>query len=89
MKNVSLLVVLFVSAGAALHADETLFREKCSSCHALPAPQSLNGKQWQAVLRTMQKRMSEAGRPPLSDAEFKKVLCFVSENTAAGCAPAK
>jgi len=89
MKAVLLFLTLLVSVNHAQSADETLFREKCSSCHALPEPQSLNGRQWQAVLQTMQKRMSEAGKPPLSDAEFKKVLCYVSENTAAGCAPAK
>lgn len=89
MKAVLMFLALLVSADHAQNADEILFREKCSSCHALPDPQSLNAKQWQAVLQTMQKRMSEAGRPPLSDAEFKKVLCYVSENTAAGCAPAK
>ena len=89
MKTALLFLALLGSAGAALDTGETLFREKCGNCHALPDPQSLNAKQWQVVLQTMQKRMNEAGRPPLSDAEFKKVLCFVSENTAAGCAPAK
>ena len=89
MKAVLLFLALRAPVSHTQNADEKLFREKCSSCHALPDPQSLNGRQWQAVLQTMQKRMSEAGRPPLSDAEFKKVLCFVSENTAAGCAPAK
>ena len=89
MKSLLLFLALSVLVNHAQNADETLFREKCSSCHALPDPQSLNGRQWQAVLHTMQKRMSEAGRPPLSDAEFKKILCFVSENTAAGCASAK
>ncbi len=85
MKTLPLLLALLVSVGHAQNEHETLFREKCSSCHALPDPQSLNEKQWQAVLRTMQKRMSEAGKTPLNDLEFKKIFCFVSQKPAAEC----
>ncbi len=62
-------------------SDENLFREKCSQCHALPDKEALNGKQWKAVLKTMQKRMQEAKKPMLTENELQKIYCFlVDEN---------
>lgn len=78
-------IILLASLSVAVHAQitgETLFREKCSACHALPDPQGLNGRQWQAVLRTMQRRMAEAGKATLSDAELRAILCYLSGETS-------
>ncbi|HRP70113.1 MAG TPA: cytochrome c [Turneriella sp.] len=60
-------------------SGETLFREKCVQCHALPDKEALNGKQWKAVLKTMQKRMQEAKKPMLTDEELQKVYCFLTD----------
>lgn len=78
-----MLITSLTASGYAQGAGETLFREKCSACHALPDPQSLNERQWQAVLRTMQKRMAEAGKAALSEAELRAILCHLSD--ARGC----
>lgn len=61
-------------------SGRALFETKCVQCHALPDPESLNPQQWQAVLKTMQRRMREAKQVELTTEEVKRLTCFLSDN---------
>lgn len=74
---------------AAPEENRLLFEAKCAACHALPDPESLGEKQWQAVLKTMQKRMREAGRAELSADEFAKIHCYLSGDNGSACKAAE
>jgi len=79
--------IFFLSYKCQLRADEDaiLFRGKCVQCHALPDAESLNAKQWKAVLNTMQKRMREAGKAQLTQAELHNIYCYLTKNEEAAC----
>ncbi len=85
------LLFLFACLAPIVATDDakTLFEAKCVTCHALPDPGSLGEKQWQAVLKTMQKRMREAGKPELTADEFAKIHCFLSRSAGAACRAAQ
>ncbi len=83
MKILIVFLALMASLSAVPDENRHLFETKCAACHALPDPESLGEKQWQAVLKTMQKRMREAGRAELSADEFAKIHCYLSGNQGA------
>lgn len=65
-------------------SGRALFEAKCVQCHALPDPESLNPQQWQAVLKTMQRRMREAKQVELTAEEIQKLTCFLSDKASQG-----
>ncbi|MBI5814758.1 MAG: hypothetical protein HZB29_04025 [Nitrospinae bacterium] len=79
MKRVSLLMALAIAAAltAAAYgqagdkpgAGETLFKERCAVCHALPYPQALSRAQWEVALKTMNKRLARKGMATLTEEE--------------------
>ncbi len=74
------LLYFSLCTGPLLAADDAklLFETRCVACHALPDPESLGEKQWLVVLKTMQKRMREKGHAELTEAEFKKIYCYLA-----------
>ncbi len=85
MRTLFTLLALSASLSAVPDENRLLFEAKCAICHALPDPESLGEKQWQAVLKTMQKRMREAGRAELNADEFAKIHCYLSGNQGRAC----
>lgn len=85
MRAVALLFCTIASLFAAPESDKSLFETRCIGCHALPDPLSLNEKQWNAVLKTMQQRLREAGRPVLSEEELKKIRCYLNAEAGKPC----
>lgn len=88
MKKALLYLFLFNLALSAADDAKALFESKCATCHALPDRESLGEKQWQAVLKTMQRRLREAGKPELTADEFAKIHCYLSGSAGAACKPA-
>lgn len=85
MRKALLFLLACLAPILATDDAKTLFEAKCATCHALPDPESLGEKQWQAVLKTMQKRMREAGRPELTADEFAKIHCYLSGKNGSAC----
>lgn len=69
---------------AALPAGEgaTLFRDRCSRCHALPDPSLHPPGEWPAVVDRMGENMERAGLEELSDADAEAIVAYL-ERTAA------
>lgn len=85
MRAFALFLYSAVSLFAAPESGKGLFETKCIGCHALPDPLSLNEKQWHAVLKTMQQRLREAGKPVLSEEELKKIRCYLNSEAGKPC----
>jgi len=77
-------LILVFSAAPAFAADteegKGIFETICGICHQLPAPEALNMKQWERVLKTMETRMKQQDMSPLSPEETEKVLLYLKEN---------
>ena len=77
-----LLLLTFASqigAETTIDPGQPLFEGYCATCHQLPDPQMLNGRQWKMVMLTMQKRMQQANMTPLSDEEFQLILNYLQQ----------
>ncbi len=61
-------------------AGENLYKSRCGMCHQLPEPGMLTATQWRIVLETMQKRMGHLGMPPLTEAEHRQILDYLSRH---------
>ncbi len=61
-------------------AGENLYKSRCGMCHQLPEPGMLTAMQWRIVLETMQKRMGHLGMPPLTEAEYRQILDYLSRH---------
>jgi hypothetical protein len=57
---------------------ESLFNGRCQMCHQLPEPGMLKPKQWKLILTIMQQRMQQAGVPPLTTEETRRLLEYLS-----------
>lgn len=81
----ALLLIAGVLLAASSQADEAkldgkgLFESRCVACHQLPEPDMLNQRQWLHVMNTMQKRMQQAGMPPLNNEEFNAISAYLGE----------
>ncbi len=60
------------------YSGQSLFEARCMLCHQLPEPGALSSRQWQYVMKTMQKRMKQRGMVPLTEEEQAKVLQYLS-----------
>ncbi len=60
------------SVGAKLYA------QRCSGCHRLYQPGLLTPEMWQFMLARMDKEFLRLGRPPLSVAERRTLLDYLS-----------
>ncbi|MFZ5630350.1 MAG: c-type cytochrome [Spirochaetota bacterium] len=89
MRKALLFLLACLASIVATDDAKTLFEAKCVTCHALPDPGSLGEKQWQAVLKTMQKRMREAGKPELTADEFAKIHCYLTRQNSSACSVAE
>lgn len=57
---------------------KSLFEGRCQMCHQLPEPGMLKPAQWKLLLNVMQQRMQQAGVPPLTEDETKRLLEYLS-----------
>ncbi len=57
-----------------------LFSQKCSRCHALPAPDLHTAAQWPAVINRMQAHMKITHLPELSDEEVSSIKSYLERN---------
>ncbi|MET0153186.1 MAG: cytochrome C [Candidatus Binatia bacterium] len=58
-----------------------LYRSRCgTSCHAAVAPRSMKYKLWEMVLPRMERRIGEAGEPPLTAAERESIRSYLERN---------
>ncbi|MBL8032154.1 MAG: hypothetical protein JNJ69_00525 [Leptospiraceae bacterium] len=85
MRTTITLLCFAASLFAAPEPNRTLFEERCNGCHALPDPSGLSEKQWDAVLKTMQQRLREAGRPVLSENELRRIRCYLNAEAGRPC----
>ncbi len=92
MKQVLLGVSLMTGAAATLLAADAglseqqargkaLFEARCVACHQLPEPDMLTPGKWQRLLQLMQKRMQQAGMPPLDEEAFAQVHAYLSSQS--------
>ncbi len=92
MRRVLLGILLVTgAAGTRLAADgglskqpaqgKALFEARCAACHQLPEPDMLTANQWKRLLQLMQKRMQQAGMPPLDEEEFAQVHAYLSSQS--------
>ena len=66
---------------AESNENAVLFEQRCGSgCHQLPDPGMLKAKQWQRVMITMEKRMSQAGMAPLTEDERERLLGYLAQH---------
>jgi len=89
MRHVLLGILLVTGAAGIAQAAEgelseqqaegkALFEARCAACHQLPEPDMLKPGQWKRLLLLMQKRMQQAGMPPLDEEEFARVYDYLS-----------
>jgi hypothetical protein len=58
-----------------------LYRSRCgTSCHAAVAPRSMKYGVWEMVLPRMERRISEAGEPPLTTGERESIRSYLERN---------
>ena len=55
-----------------------LYAQRCSGCHRLYQPGLLTSEMWQFMLVRMDKEFLRLGRPPLSVAERRTILDYLS-----------
>lgn len=91
MKHALLVATLLATGVSGVAAAEglseqqaqgkALFEARCAICHQLPEPDMLKPKQWKRLLLLMQKRMRQAGMPPLDEEEFAQVYDYLSSQS--------
>ena len=59
----------------------TLYRTRCSACHALPDPRRLSFTGWQAVIPVMQHRMHERGMDALDPQQRQTLLAWLKAHS--------
>ena len=59
---------------------ETLFREDCSQCHALPSPLAHKAGQWPSVVQRMQSHLRQYGGRALSDDDIQAILGYLKKH---------
>lgn len=60
--------------------DAALFRQKCSRCHALPAPDQYTAADWPDVVNRMQQHMKTMHIPLLTDQEVSEISRYLQRN---------
>ncbi|MDH5323830.1 MAG: cytochrome c [Gammaproteobacteria bacterium] len=57
-----------------------LYLEKCSTCHAAPAPGKHSARLWPAILQRMQMRMKSKGVQQLSNVELSLLVEYLQKH---------
>jgi hypothetical protein len=57
-----------------------LYRERCGGCHQPYDPHSLTAAMWRIQVAAMMPKMTEAGQPPLSQADQAVILAYLERN---------
>ncbi len=60
--------------------EQTLFRETCSRCHALPHTASHTADEWPLVVERMRQNMETMRRPGISDQERDAIVRYLQEH---------
>lgn len=65
------------------HADSyaaRLYAKRCGTCHTVYNPHEMTAAMWAVQVKAMQGRMRQAGVPPLTPAERKAILDYLTRN---------
>ncbi|HVN63441.1 MAG TPA: hypothetical protein VMT58_02295 [Candidatus Binataceae bacterium] len=57
-----------------------LYVAQCGNCHVAYDPRELTAAMWETQVATMDDKIRESGRPPLSDADRKTILDYLKRN---------
>jgi len=58
----------------------SIYRSRCSTCHALAHPKRFTALQWQSWLPRMRQIMAERGAPAISEKEWKLIEQYLTNN---------
>ena len=57
-----------------------LYLKRCGQCHQPYNPNLMTATMWATQVKLMQKRMEQAGLPPLTSAERKTIIHYLTSN---------
>ena len=60
--------------------SETLYTQRCGSCHRAYNPRSLTTAMWQIQMQAMEFKIAQAGLPSLTDRQRQSILAYLSRN---------
>jgi len=79
-----LVAVVISSCDASLPEPESpaaqLYRQRCSACHRLYAPQLLTADMWGYMIPRMEQEMLRRRIPPLNAAEKQTILGYLQKH---------
>lgn len=61
-----------------------LYRQRCSGCHRLYAPQVLTAQMWHFMVARMEQEFRRRGLPPLSPEEKQAILEYLEKYSRNG-----
>ena len=56
-----------------------LYRQRCSGCHRLYAPEALTAEMWQFMVARMEQEFQRRGLPPLRADERQTILDYLQQ----------